>query len=545
MAVGASYPRSIRENRAKSGSVTASDFLRLFSAQPEHVNFLRHSCNVGSKTITYLHYKLLRYRRSQTLYQIPIMRKLKTVIALSISALLCFCVGSIGIGDARSIKLAASATPNLDHPPLPIPASSLSNKVVAFVGVNLISMEKEGVERDQTVVVRDGRISEAGPATKIKLPRGALHIDGRGKFLMPGLIDMHVHEFSDDRQMLLFVANGVTTVRNMAGKPRHLELKRLIQTRDVLAPSFYTCGPLLLGFKDPKVAVQQVDRTCDAGYDCVKIYNTLDWSLEAYDAAIDEAVRRGVPPVGHLPEKLPIESTVRRGRQTIEHTEQFLYAYFFKQHPLDPSTISYAVKLVKDAGIAIDPTLLVYHTIALIAADDAFKELKERPELQLISPDVRSRWINDHQYRDRFSAKDVPALDRNLDLLRRLTKAFADAGVPLLLGTDTAEDQPFIFPGFSLHEELAELVKAGLTPCQALRAGTVNAAAVLGGASEFGSIRPGMRADMILLDGNPLEDIASTKRRTGVMLRGHWLPEALLKAQEADLRASYSGSSKN
>jgi hypothetical protein len=414
-------------------------------------------------------------------------------------------------------------------------------ETVAFVDVNVIPMDRERVLKAQTVVVKGGRIAEIGPAARVRVPKDALRVDGRGKFLMPGLIDMHVHVFSDFREMRLFVANGITTVRNMAGQPKHLKLREQIASGQVFGPTLYTCGPLLLGYKDPEVVKRQVNEQCAAGYDCIKIYNIMDWSDEAYNAAIDAAKNKGVPAVGHLPHNLPIETTLEPGRQTVEHVEELLYPYFFKlESRFDESKIPYVAKLMTDRGIAIDPTLTVYHYIRLIVSDGSFQQLVNRPELKYIPPQVRAQWVSNNSYRKRFTEKDLAFLDKSMAFLRKLARGLHDSGVVTLLGTDTSEDQPFVLPGFSLHEELRELVDAGLTPYEALRAGTINAAEILNASREIGTVATGKRADLLLLNGNPLEDIGAANHRAGVMLRGRWLPQVDLDKMLEELAAGYA-----
>lgn len=440
--------------------------------------------------------------------------------------------------DAGTIILKKSAPPSELQTEQPAPPL----RTVAFVGVNLIPMEKELVVKDQTVIVKNGRIAEIGPVDRVKPPADAVHVDARGKFLMPGLIDMHVHVFSDPKEMRLFVANGITTVRNMAGQPNHLKLRQQIAAGQVFGPTLYTCGPLLLGYKDPKTVTQQVADQCAAGYDCIKLYNIFDWSPEAYKAAIDTPRDKKVPAVGHLPHNLPIETTLVPGRQTVEHVEELLYPYFLKQeNRLDEAKIPYVTKLMTDSGIAIDPTLTVYHYISLIVGNDSFQQLVKRPELKYISPRVRNQWISNNSYRNRFSEANLPFLEKTMAFLRTLAKDLHDSGVKTLLGTDTSEDQPFVLPGFSIHEELQELVKAGLSPYEALRAGTVNAAEILNASDEIGTVQVGKRADLLLLNANPLQDISAANRRAGVMLRGRWIPESELQKMLEELSAGYAG----
>jgi hypothetical protein len=436
---------------------------------------------------------------------------------------------------------AETQTPTPASQPVPLPASAASHPLVAFAAVNVVSMTSDRIDKNQTVIVQDGRITQVGPANRIKVPPAAFRIDGRGKYLMPGLIDMHVHQFADFRETLLFVANGVTTVRNMGGRPDLLKLREVIAGDQFVATNFYTCGPFLLGFKDAAAAQATVTRQCDSGYDCIKIYDTFDWSLDAYNAAVDLANKRGVPVVGHLPLNLTLEQTVRPGRQTVEHTEQFLNDYFFKPGVgLDASKIPYVIKLVKDSGAAVDPTLFVFHAIALMAGDPTFNELCADPNLQFIDPKTRDQWVAHNSYRKRFGEKSIPGTMRNFAFMQRLTLAFHDGGITLLLGTDTSEDQPFILPGFAIHRELADMVGVGLSPYQVLRAGTTDAARVLGGADHFGTISVGKRADLLLLDANPLDDVANINKRAGVMVRGHWLAQHDLQVMMDQLAAEYS-----
>jgi hypothetical protein len=458
----------------------------------------------------------------------------------SIVALLLISGGGLALFSSRTVNVGAQIAVPASQP-IALPASAASHPIVAFAGVSVLSMTSDRVDKNQTVIVRDGRIAEIGPAHRIKVPPGAIRIDGRGKYLMPGLIDMHVHQFADFRETLLFVANGITTVRNMSGRPDLLKLREIIAKDQSVAPSFYTCGPFLLGFKDAAVAQTTVGRQCDAGYDCIKIYDTFDWSIDAYNAAVDLANKRGVPVVGHLPLNLTLEQTVRPGRQTVEHTEQFLNDYFFKPGVgLDASKIPYVVKLVKNAGAAVDPTLFVFHAIALMAGDPTFKALCDDPNLRFIDPKTRDQWVAHNSYRKRFGEKSIPRTMRTFAFMQQLTRAFEDGGITLLLGTDSSEDQPFILPGFAIHRELADLVSAGLSPYQALRAGTVDAARILGGADQFGSVTVGKRADLLLLDASPLDDVGNVNRRAGVMLRGHWLAQNDLQLMLNQLAAQYS-----
>jgi imidazolonepropionase-like amidohydrolase len=417
---------------------------------------------------------------------------------------------------------------------------SPANTVIAFMEVNVVPMNKEGVLNSQTVIIRDGRIAEIGSAAKVRVPKEAVKIDGRGKYLMPGLMDMHVHMFPDDRVWFLYLANGVTTARIMAGSAKSLKLREQIAGGETLGPRIYTCGAFLLGLKDAEVTRRAVAQQASDGYDCVKIYNTFDWTAEAYQALIETAKKHKIAAVGHLPINLPIEAGLVAGRQTVEHTEQFLYAYFFKsQNRFDESRIAHLAKLLKDAGIAVDATLFVYRAIALMADDKEFQKLASDPRLQYLPKAIREQWVDNNSYRKRFKADAVPFFNKSSGFLKTITRSLHSSGIQILLGTDASPDQPFMFPGFSIHDELRELVDAGLTPFQALQAGTLKAAEVLNKAQEVGTIEVNKRADLILLEKNPLIDISHLKQPVGVMSHGKWLSKPEIEKRLAEIATYY------
>jgi hypothetical protein len=409
-------------------------------------------------------------------------------------------------------------------------------------------MDKERIQKGQTVIVRNGRIAKIGPAGRVRVPKGGLRIDGRGKYLMPGLADMHIHAYSDETDLFLYIANGVTTVRSMDGQPSHLRLRERIASGEVLGPSFYTCGPIVDGLQDPEQARQIVAEQSKAGYDCIKIYNRRGWSKQAYDAIIEAARSSKLPAVGHIPLNLPLEDILRPGLLTAEHTEQFLYSFFFRSEKVKRSQelaeaqIPFVAKLMKDADISLTPTLSVYGTIPLMLDDTTTQGLLRRPEVKYINRQVKEKWMTElkNDYRRRFGADKIPYFKENLAFLERFTRGLHDTGVRILLGSDTAEDQAFMVPGFSIHDELRELVNAGLTPFEAIRAGTTSAAEVLNALSEFGTVTVSRRADLILLEGNPLKNIAYAARPAGVMVRGQWFPRVEIQQKLDALSASYT-----
>jgi hypothetical protein len=404
---------------------------------------------------------------------------------------------------------------------------------VAFVNVTVVPMDSERVIAAQTVIVKDGLIAELGPASKVRVPRGALRVDGRGKYLMPGLADMHVHFMFNDADNLsllqLFIANGVTTVFSMHGNLMTLNLREGVARGELLGPLIYTTGPFV---NEPIYTMpEQVERAVveqkRAGYDFIKMHGEL--SREAYRTLLDVARREGIRVVGHAPRKLGMEVLLEERQETIVHAEEYLYAYFGfnRKAPRDPEELTRMVKHISEAtaraGTWVIPTLTVYKGIGLQVED--IDAVLSRPEVKYAPARLRADWSpSNNNYVQRFKKETVPSFKAQYGILEKLVRGLRDAGARLLAGTDAPV--PSVVPGFSIHDELKDLVAAGLTPYEALRAATANVAEFFGTAGETGTIEAGKRADLILLDSDPLKDVTSTTRRAGVMVRGRWVPAA-------------------
>jgi len=418
--------------------------------------------------------------------------------------------------------------------------------------VSVIPMDGEGrVLADQTVIVRDGTIVGLAPADDATaLPAGALRIDGHGRFLMPGLADMHVHVW-DENDLFLFVANGVTTVRNMFGAPLQLEWRARIERRELVGPRIYTAGPIIDGkpavwpgsveLVDPDQAAELVAAQKAAGYDFLKPYARL--TRECYEALAIAGEEQGMRLMGHVPEVLGLHDVLEAGQATIEHLGGFAEAAQRAGSPfrtidfttesrawreIDEARLAALAKEVRAAGTWNCPTLVVMQKWT---QGEAARALLARPEMRFVSPAMRAHWDPEspQNYLASMPAAAVQAAHDKLPFEQRAVRALADAGAGLLLGTDMGN--PFVLAGFTLHEELAYLVGAGLTPYQALRAGTSDAARCMGAEEEWGSIALGRRADLVLLAANPLDDVSNAAKRVGVVLRGRWFPEEELRAE--------------
>ncbi len=425
------------------------------------------------------------------------------------------------------------------------PAPSL-----AFEHVSVLPMDRDVVIADQTVVVRDGRIITIGPASAVAVPPDAQRIDGRGRFLMPGLADMHVHVW-DENDLFLFVANGVTTVRNMFGSPMHLDWRARIEAGEMVGPRLYTAGPIIDGqpavwpgsveLVDPEQAAEEVREQKAAGYDFLKPYAML--TPECHAALLAAGREQGIRAMGHVPESLELDAVLASGQATVEHLGGFAAAAQAADSPwqeVDFTTESRAWQHVDDARLAevaartraagtwSCPTLVVMQKWA---QGNAARALLARPEMRFVSPFMLGHWAPDAptNYLSRLPSTVVESAHDALPFQRKAVRALRDAGAGILLGTDMGN--PYVLAGFALHEELEHLVAAGLTPFEALRAGTAEAAACMQATGEWGTIAPGARADLLLLAANPLDDVRHACERVGVVLHGRWWSEADLRAE--------------
>lgn len=403
---------------------------------------------------------------------------------------------------------------------------------VAFVNVNVVPMDGERVLKNQTVVVRGDRIAEVGPAGKVKVPRGAERVDGRGRYLLPGLADMHAH-LNSPHELPLYLANGVTTIYNLNGRPAHLSWRERINRGEMSGPTVYTCGPTIRTAQKADEAARIIEEQWRAGYDSIKVYNGV--SKEAYAVLIDGAKRHGMLAVGHIPREPGLEGTLAAG-QAIAHAEEYVYT-FFKNNVDDDGGIPEAVKLTSEAGVPLIPTLVAFDHIIRQAED--LPALLSRPEFKHLAPWVRSDWEpGKNLYQRRFAnAESITYLKKSLALQKKLVQALRRAGVKIFVGTDAMNMG--VVPGFSVHEELRNLVDLGFTPFEALRAATSHPAEFLR-PNEFGVIAAGRRADMILVGGNPLEDITTASHPVGVMARGRWLPAGELRRMLEGVAGDYA-----
>jgi imidazolonepropionase-like amidohydrolase len=415
--------------------------------------------------------------------------------------------------------------------------------VTAFVNVNAVPLDTERVHENWTVVIGNGKVVSMGPSDAVKPPAGATIIDGRGKYLMPGLAEMHGHlpppQTSApglvDAILYLYVANGVTTVRGMQGAPGQIELRERAARNEIIAPSLYLAGPAFSGgtVKSVEDAEARVKAQKEEGWDLLKIQGGL--TIETYDAMAKAAKALRIPFAGHVPPAVGVEHALSAGQETIDHIDMYAENLGGTDKPLTDSAIQGLVDKTVKAGTWIVPTMYVWETLrgpVSLESRTSLPELKYLPRQQI------EQWSNQLANRLKSPNFNAEAAGIYIENRMRILKALSDSGARILLGSDAP--QQFNVPGFSIHHEMQRMVDAGMTPYQVLRSGTVNVGRYFGSRGEFGSIAIGHRADFILLSANPLEDVANVQRREGVMLRGRWLPEADIQKRLAEIAAGFA-----
>jgi hypothetical protein len=444
-------------------------------------------------------------------------------------------------------------------------SSASKDPVTAFINVNLVPMTSDTVIPNQTVLVKGGRIETVGSSHEIKVPQKAIVIDGKGAWLMPGLADMHMHTKDDwtgpawpVNPLILYLAKGVTTIRcfgPLGSSPEHvLKWRDDIKQGKQPGPTIYTSGPILFGpVPDPAKAVREQK---EQGYDFVKIYSYV--TQAEFHEVMATAREEDIYTAGHIPFLLGLDGVLSEGMDEIAHIEELDFEFLEIEPDMQRSRVEIFLDLVdqagskykSDLGLDLKTLELKYgKSIREIASKLEGKDIPicttltvsecivnklSEPEAFLSHPENRymprayleTFRLGQEKHQFLFSGHESLAPFK-YRMERILTKELKRAGITLLLGTDSGTGSMGIVPGFSIHDELRILTEVGFTPYEALRTGTVNAAEVvekMTGEGNFGTVEVGKKADIVLVRGNPLDDVGNITKPLGVMAAGRWYP---------------------
>lgn len=397
--------------------------------------------------------------------------------------------------------------------------------------VSVLPMTSAVILPHRTVMITGGRIASVSPADSAPLPQGATVVDGRGRYLIPGLADMHVH-LSGTEELPMYLQKGVLTVRDLNGSLEKLAWRRAIDADSLLGPRLIVSSPLLAGKEIPWLnkltpttraeADSMVTALHAEGFDLIKIYDGLP--REAFEGAMAAAKRLHMLSTGHIPADVGFAGVLASGMTGLEHLDKTVWATV--DHSLDTMMIPVIADSIRRAGMWVTPTLESMIQLALIGSG-RYDSLVDRPEARAAPADLRSFW-NTVTARLKGNRKPGPGIRYNpwTDYQMRLAGALARAGVPLLAGTDLPN--AVLVPGTSLLGELDALVEAGLTRYQALEAATSAPARFMRQERDWGTIAAGQRANLVLLDANPLQGFATLRSPVGIVRAGRWYDAAAL-----------------
>jgi imidazolonepropionase-like amidohydrolase len=408
-------------------------------------------------------------------------------------------------------------------------ARSLTTKPLVFNHVNVIAATGTPLQTNMTVVIAAGRISRVGKFGQTRVPAGAQVIDATGKFLIPGLWDMHAHlgsdDFDRDGHLALFIVNGVTGIRIMDGDQAHHRWRREITSGALIGPRMVIASAII-GQNPISVADarHEVRNAKQLGADFIKVHDSL--SREAYFAVTDEARRLKLPVEGHVPLAITAAEASEAGQRSIEHFTGL------DEAKSDANKASALAALFRKNHTWLCPTIVM--RLSYASLDDQTKS--HDPRLAYVKPSWVRRWIRMSADAGKTPESEWLARRSLVQKEKTLVGLMQREGGGILAGTD--EISPFVAPGFSLHDELELLVEAGLTTMQALQTATLNPARFLNKAKDMGTIEKGKVADLVLLDANPLVDIRNTTKISSVVVNGRLFDRQSLDRMLSDIKAA-------
>lgn len=440
-----------------------------------------------------------------------------------------------------------------------VPGAHAQDKAFAVVGVNVIPMDAEHVLENQVVVVEDGVVQSVSDTAATTLPADLAQIDGSGLFLMPGLADMHVHLRQED-ELVNYVAWGVTTIMHLGGTGQSgsqlLDYRQESRSGERLGPNIYATDRIVDG--DPAIATgahsaktdedaRRIIRQLKAdGFDFVKIYNNV--SKPVFGAIVDEAREQDLAVIGHIPRGFDPLTALSSGQDAVAHTEEFFFTYFEgprstenmpREYSPDLGKLPALIEVLTKHDVAVMPDLCF--TFGNLLMWDSLDHLWGDPEFPYLHPSTASMWRGGNINRRSEIENFILRGQWKYNLLQTLTLEFQKAGLLQVIGTDAS--LAGLFPGKAAHRELTELVKAGLSNFDTLAIATRNAGEFvrryIDDDVRFGQVLPGYRADFILLEENPLDDVRNARLIRGVAVGGRYVSAATLDQRRAALRSRY------
>ena len=429
----------------------------------------------------------------------------------------------------------------------------------AFLNVNVLPMDGSGdrVLERQVVMIENGEVSLIGAVDEFSVAEDVTSIDGEDYFLIPGLTEMHGHlpdprmSDQDIRNLLfLYVANGVTTVRGMQGNPSQFALRNAIERGRLLGPKLYLASVSMNGnsVTTPEEASQRAREYKVDGYDLIKTHEGM--SLDAFNALAETASEVDIPFGGHVSDYVGLRHALASGQMSIDHLDNYVEALAPSDdradedrglrgvgallESVDESRIPELVRATVESGTWVVPTMVLWET-AFFNERGSADVLSDRPEVRYMPPEMVDRW--QEAVDTRLESTDIETNRRIAELRRNILAALHEGGANIALGTDSP--QIFSVPGFAMYHEMALYTEVGMTPYEVLEIGTRRPAEYFDAADQFGTVAVGRRADLILLEGNPVDDIGRIRNRVGVMVNGRWIPAAEIERRLREIALFY------
>lgn len=432
----------------------------------------------------------------------------------------------------------------------------ISESAILISNVNIVDVRTGEILENRQVVIDSGKIDKISETVENPEKYTTL-IEGKGKYLLPGLAEMHAHipPSSTDatrikETLFLYLSNGVTTIRGMLGDPIHLELREKAKNGEILSPRIFASSPSFNGnsVRTKEEAIQKVTQYQKEGYDFLKIHPGIQ--REVFDQIVQTANEVGIPFAGHVPVDVGIRHAMESKQASVDHIDGFLEGLVPESAGADPSDngffgfnftaladttlIDGLVESAKRNKVWIVPTQSLFERWF---APVSSYELSQQPEMKYMPKTTLEDWKRrKDQSIDPDTGFNEEQWQQFIAIRQILLKKLQESGHGMLMGSDAP--QLFNVPGFSIHHEIEGMERAGLTPLQIIQSGTLNPAKYFGMEGIFGEVKEGLEADLILVDADPLQDLKALQQVSGVLVRGQWLPKSKIDTKLLKIAAN-------